>query len=61
VKITFDANIFVSRPSAKLPPNFYMSAVVLQELIAGAEDVTAVKVLEAAYQEYMREGRLLVP
>ena len=38
-----------------------MSVVVLQELIAGAPDATALKMYEASKKHYEREGKLLVP
>jgi len=60
-KVTFDTNIFISRPRVELPSNFYLSAVVLQELVVGAEDEAEVKSLDAARREYEKAGRLLVP
>ena len=62
-KITFDTNIFISRKPAELPApaSFYMSVVVLQELAAGAEDATAIKVLDAARRAYLKAEVLLVP
>lgn len=60
-KIAFDTNIFISRKSAQLPEDFYMSVVVLQELVAGAQDETELKSLTVARKEYEKVGRLLVP
>jgi predicted nucleic acid-binding protein len=60
-KITYDSNIFIKHKPAHLPAGFYMSMVVLHELVAGARDATATKELEAAYQNYKRAKRLLVP
>ncbi len=60
-KVTFDTNIFISRKRIELPKSFYLSVVVLQELVAGAEDEAEVKVLNAALKEYDKLGRLLVP
>jgi predicted nucleic acid-binding protein len=64
-KVTFDTNIFISRRANRsgpaLPANFYMSIVVLQELVVGAEDETEVKLLNAARREYEKAERLLVP
>jgi predicted nucleic acid-binding protein len=51
-RVTFDTNIFISRPDVGLPDNFYMSVVVLQELVVGAEDETEVKDLNTARREY---------
>ena len=60
-KVTFDTNIFISRKSVELPTNFYMSVIVLQELVVGAEDEAVVKSLDTARREYEKAGRLLVP
>src|SRR6266487_3063675 len=61
-KVTYDTNIFINRKPRQLPlPGFYMSVVVLQELLAGAPDESAVKELNAARQSYRRANRLLVP
>jgi len=38
-----------------------MSAVVLQELVAGANDASAMKILERSRHEYRKLNRLLVP
>jgi len=60
-KITFDTNISISRKAVELPTSFYTSIVVLQELVAGAEDNSAIREFDAARRAYEREGRLLVP
>ena len=60
-KVTFDSNIFIKNKPAKLPAGFYMSMIVLQELLAGANDAAAIKELKAAYQNYEKANRLLVP
>ena len=60
-KVTFDTNIFISRKRVELPDNFYMSVVVLQELVIGAADETEVKALNTARREYEKAERLLVP
>lgn len=60
-KVTFDTNILISRKNLQLPDSFYMSVVVLQELVAGAEDEAALKSLTVAYREYEKAGRLLIP
>jgi predicted nucleic acid-binding protein len=60
-KVTYDSNIFIKHKPAHLPAGFYMSIVVLQELLAGARDSEATKELEAAYRNYKKAGRLLVP
>lgn len=60
-KITFDTNIFISRKYTELPDNFYMSVVVLQELVAGAHDDSEIKALNVARREYERSEKLLIP
>jgi predicted nucleic acid-binding protein len=60
-KVTFDTNILISRKNLQLPDSFYMSVVVLQELVAGAEDEAELKSLTVARREYDKSGRLLVP
>ena len=60
-KVTFDTNIFISRKSAQLPENFYMSVVVLQELVAGSQDEAELKNLTVARRGYEKSEKLLVP
>lgn len=60
-KVTFDTNIFVSRKQGTLPDSFYMSIVVLQELVSAAEDESAIRLLDKARRDYEKAGRLLVP
>jgi hypothetical protein len=60
-KVTFDTNIFISRKYNQLPENFYMSVVVLQELVAGAQDEAELKALAVARREYEKSERLLIP
>jgi predicted nucleic acid-binding protein len=59
-KITYDADILI-KYKQPLPQSFYMSVVVLQELLAGAGDASTVKRLERARHVYRKLGRLLVP
>ncbi len=60
-KVTFDTNIFIARKYVQLPENFYMSVVVLQELVAGAQDDTELKALSVARREYEKSEKLLIP
>jgi predicted nucleic acid-binding protein len=60
-KVTFDTNVFITYPNVELPDSFYMSIVVLQELLVGAEDDTEIKHLNRARIEYAKAERLLVP
>ena len=60
-KVTYDANIFIKYKERSFPRGLYMSAVVLQELLAGAKDASAIKELERVRHEYRRANKLLVP
>jgi predicted nucleic acid-binding protein len=60
-KVTFDSDVFVRRKPTSLPKGFYMSAVVVEELAAGAQDGSVLKELEAALINYHKGTRLLVP
>jgi len=44
-KVIYDANIYIRYKRQLVPHSFYMSAVVLQELLAGAADSANVKEL----------------
>ena len=59
--VTYDTNVFINRKPAYFPAGFVMSAVVMQELAAGAADDSELKLLNAARRSYDAEGRLLVP
>ncbi|HEX8069366.1 MAG TPA: hypothetical protein VF546_05415 [Pyrinomonadaceae bacterium] len=59
--VTFDTSIFIAYRPAALPPGFRMSAVVIQELTAGAADASEVKRWDAAWRAHEKEGTLLVP
>lgn len=59
--VVFDTNIWITYQPKVPPRKHLMSVVVLQELVAGAVDKTAVRKYEAAWREYERAGRLLVP
>lgn len=58
--ILFDTSIYISY-NPKLRANLLMSAVVIQELVAGAPDSSEVQKLEALRITYERDGKLLVP
>jgi len=60
-KLTFDTNIFITHKRIKLPESFYMSVIVLQELVAGADDDATVKKLLNINKFYEKVDRLLVP
>ncbi|HYJ47879.1 MAG TPA: type II toxin-antitoxin system VapC family toxin [Pyrinomonadaceae bacterium] len=59
--LVFDTNIWITYQPEDFPKSLFMSVIVLQELVAGAPDQTAVKKYEAVKRGYEREGRLLVP
>lgn len=60
-KVTYDTNVFIDYNPGYFPAGFYMSAVVIQELAAGARDNSRLKALDAAWRRYEKEDRLLVP
>ena len=60
-KVTYDANIFIRYKQRPFPHDIYMSAVVLQELVAGADDASRIKDFERSRHEYRKSNRLLVP
>jgi len=60
-KVTYDANICIRYKQQSYPRSFYMSAVVLQELLAGANNASVIKELERSRHEYRKLNRLLVP
>lgn len=59
--VVFDTNIWIAYKPTKLPNNLVMSAVVLQELVAGASDRAVLKGLEASRKQYEKEDKLLCP
>lgn len=60
-RVTYDTNVFIDYKPTYFPSGFLMSAVVIQELAAGARDNTRLKELNYARRSYEKEGRLLVP
>jgi predicted nucleic acid-binding protein len=60
-KVTYDTNVFIREKPAYFPAGFFMSAVVIQELAAGARDNSRLKELDGVRRRYEKEGRLLVP
>ena len=59
--VTFDTSIFISYKPRDLPAGFRMSAVVIQELTAGAIDGSEVQRWNAARVAHEKAGTLLVP
>jgi len=59
--ITYDTSVFISHKPAEFPAGFVLSAVVLQELTAGAVDKSDIQRWDAARRAHEKEGTLLVP
>ena len=59
--IVFDSSVIIAYKLTAFPAGFFMSSVVLQELIAGAADKSEVQRWLAARRFYEKEKRLLVP
>jgi predicted nucleic acid-binding protein len=60
-RVTYDTSVFIAYKPAELPAGFLMSAVVLQELAAGADDKSELQRLDAARRGFEKAGTLLVP
>ena len=60
-RLTFDTSVFIRYKPAVLPAGFLMSAVVIQELTAGAVDKSDVQRLDAMRRAHEKAGTLLVP
>lgn len=58
---TFDSCIFITYQPSNLPKGFRLTAVVLQELTAGANDDTEVKYWNAVRRAREQDETLLVP
>ncbi len=59
--ITFDTCIFITYQPLYLPKGFRLTAVVLQELTAGANDDKEVKYWNEVRRARKKDGTLLVP
>lgn len=59
--ITFDTCIFIARKPSYFPKGFRMTAIVLQELTAGAPDDRMVRFWNEIRRERERDNTLLVP
>ncbi|HKG45845.1 MAG TPA: hypothetical protein VKB02_03905 [Pyrinomonadaceae bacterium] len=61
---TYDTSVIISRKlfaPQEMPHNFRMSAVVLMELTASAQDDTRRKAYERAFKQYEENNWLIVP
>ncbi len=71
LKLVFDTSVYIpfvnkgiSHPVLEYGagrPLLYMSAVVLEELYAGAHDPTSIKLLDKLYDTFIKVHRLIVP
>lgn len=71
VKVIFDTSIYIpfinegkANPVFDLKsgkPLLYLSAVVIEELYAGAHDKTSINLLDRLYETFDKIGRLIVP
>jgi predicted nucleic acid-binding protein len=59
--VTFDSSVIIGRRPSLPQTGFVLIAVVLQELIAGADDRSAIKAWETTWRLFEEEGRLLIP
>lgn len=60
-RFTYDTNVFIKHKPTRFPNSFVMSAVVIQELAAGAIDNSELQALNAVRRDFEEQGRLLVP
>ncbi len=71
VKLFLDTSVYIpfinhgiAHPAIDLPqgpPLIYMSAVVMEELYAGALDIASVKLLDKMYDTFSSMNRLIAP
>ncbi len=71
VKLLLDTSIYIpfinhgiTHPAIDLPqgqPLIYMSAVVMEELYAGALDIPSIKLLDKMYDTFSSINRLIIP
>ncbi len=59
--VIWDTNIWIAYKPTKFPNSLVMSAVVLQELLAGAVDKADVKRWEVARNQFEKADKILVP
>ena len=59
--VTFDTSVFIAHKPVELPAGFRMSAVVIQEMTAGAIDKSEVQYWNASRIAHEKAGTLLVP
>lgn len=60
-RVTYDTNVFIEYQPTYFPQGFVMSAVVIQELAAGARDKSRLKQLDNNRRRYEKQGDLMIP
>lgn len=60
-RVVFDTDVFIKYKPAVLPAGFLLSAVVLQELTAGANDKSELQGWDDSRRRHEKAGTLLVP
>jgi predicted nucleic acid-binding protein len=60
-RYTFDTNIIKGYKVERLPDNFYMSAVVLSELMTGAVDQSEFDGYQETWHRHAKDGTLIIP
>ena len=58
--VTYDTSVFIAYKPVVFPAGFLMSAIVIQELAAGAKDKSDLQELDSLRRDYEKQGRLLV-
>src|SRR5690349_17147864 len=61
---TYDTSVIIARrliDLQRMPQNFFISAIVLMELMAGAEDRSIRKFYEGVFRQYQTSNLLIVP
>ena len=61
---TYDTSVIIARKLTdlqRMPKNFLMSAIVLMELMAGAQDRSIWKFYEGLFRQYQTRNLLIVP
>ena len=60
-RYTFDTNIIKGYKVEQLPENFYMSSVVLSELMTGAVDKSEFDGYQETWRRHAKDGTLIIP
>jgi predicted nucleic acid-binding protein len=60
-RYTYDTNIIKGYKVERLPENFYMSTVVLSELMTGAVDQSEFDGYQETWRRHSKDGTLIIP